>query len=96
MKKINNELLCTDSRALSIQKFGRAKRAEEICLCGKGYVSQYDNKCGHCRTKSEKNNLEKTLMNPNVKTVEEAKEELELRNNGLTWSIKRLPHNETP
>lgn len=65
----------------------------KVCRCGKGYTSEYDNKCGHCRTKSEKYNLEKTLLNPNITTVEQAKEELELRNSGLTWLIKRLSHN---
>lgn len=25
----------------------------KVCKCGKGYVSAYDGKCGHCRTKRE-------------------------------------------
>lgn len=25
----------------------------EVCPCGKGYVSAYDGKCGHCRTRKE-------------------------------------------
>ena len=29
--------------------------AGKVCRCGKGYVSQYDGKCGHCRkTKEQK------------------------------------------
>ena len=26
---------------------------DKVCKCGKGYVSAYDGKCGHCRTKRE-------------------------------------------
>ena len=33
------------------------------CKCGKGYVSQWDNKCGHCRTKKEQRDNEKALGN---------------------------------
>lgn len=28
------------------------------CKCGKGYVSQWDNKCGNCRTKKEQKDHE--------------------------------------
>ena len=31
------------------------------CNCGKGYVSQWDNKCGHCRTKKEQRDHEYAL-----------------------------------
>lgn len=27
---------------------------KQTCKCGKGKVSQYDGKCGHCRTKRER------------------------------------------
>lgn len=26
---------------------------DKQCKCGKGHVSQWDGKCGHCRTKKE-------------------------------------------
>lgn len=32
------------------------------CTCGKGHVSQWDNKCGHCRTKKEQRDHEYALM----------------------------------
>lgn len=57
------------------------------CKCRKGHASQYDNKCGHCRTKQEKYNLEKTLRHSGNKTLNEIKKELELRNSGLHWMI---------
>lgn len=28
-----------------------------VCKCGKGYVSAWDGKCGHCRTKREAKEL---------------------------------------
>lgn len=31
------------------------------CNCGKGYVSQWDGKCGHCRTKKEQRDHEYAL-----------------------------------
>lgn len=31
------------------------------CKCGKGHVSQWDGKCGHCRTKKEQRDHELTL-----------------------------------
>lgn len=31
------------------------------CKCGKGYVSQWDNKCGNCRTKKEQKDHEYAL-----------------------------------
>lgn len=31
---------------------------QAVCGCGKGYVSLWDNKCGHCRTKKETNALQ--------------------------------------
>lgn len=69
------------------------KSEKKVCKCGKGYMSQYDNKCGHCRTKNEQHNLEKSLLNPNAQTFEQIKSELDLRNSGQNWLIKRLPHN---
>ena len=30
-----------------------------VCGCKRGYQSAYDGKCGHCRTKREKQELEK-------------------------------------
>ena len=35
----------------------------ETCKCGKGKVSKHDGKCGHCRTKKEKDELNKRLGN---------------------------------
>lgn len=32
------------------------------CKCGKGYVSQWDNKCGKCRTKKEQCDHLKALL----------------------------------
>lgn len=32
-----------------------------VCRCGKGYMSHYDHKCGHCRSKSERRNHETLL-----------------------------------
>lgn len=31
------------------------------CKCGKGHVSQWDAKCGHCRTKKEQRDHELAL-----------------------------------
>lgn len=31
------------------------------CKCGKGHVSQWDGKCGHCRTKKEQRDHEYAL-----------------------------------
>lgn len=31
----------------------------KVCKCGKGYVSAWDGKCGHCRTKKDKLALDK-------------------------------------
>ena len=31
------------------------------CKCGKGHVSQWDGKCGHCRTKKEQRDHELAL-----------------------------------
>ena len=36
---------------------------DKQCKCGKGYVSQWDDKCGHCRTKKEQKDHEKALGN---------------------------------
>lgn len=45
------------------------------CKCGKGYVSQWDNKCGHCRTKKEQKDHEFTLIHmPDGLSSEEAYE----------------------
>lgn len=38
------------------------------CKCGKGYVSQWDNKCGKCRTKKEKRDHQCALENLEVVT----------------------------
>ncbi len=32
------------------------------CKCGKGYISQWDGKCGHCRTKKEQRDHEYALQ----------------------------------
>lgn len=32
------------------------------CKCGKGRASQWDGKCGHCRTKKEQRDHEYALM----------------------------------
>lgn len=32
------------------------------CKCGKGYVSQWDDKCGKCRTKKEQRDHEYALQ----------------------------------
>ena len=34
---------------------------DKQCKCGKGHVSQWDGKCGHCRTKKEQKEHEKAL-----------------------------------
>lgn len=34
-----------------------------VCKCGKGYVSAWDGKCGHCRTRRERQALYH-LQNP--------------------------------
>lgn len=31
------------------------------CKCGKGYVSAWDGKCGHCRTKQEQLQHNRTM-----------------------------------
>lgn len=61
-----------------------------ICRCGKGYVSRYDNKCGNCRSKKEQKSLDETLRDSETKTLEQIQQEIELRNDGLTWMIKDL------
>ena len=33
-----------------------------VCKCGKGYVSSWDGKCGHCRTKKEQKFHEEKLL----------------------------------
>lgn len=38
------------------------------CKCGKGYVSQWDNKCGKCRTKKEQRDHQAALENLEVVT----------------------------
>lgn len=38
------------------------------CKCGKGYVSQWDNKCGKCRTKKEQRDHQCALENLEVVT----------------------------
>ena len=30
----------------------------KVCKCGQGYVSAYDGKCGHCRTRKEQKAME--------------------------------------
>ena len=35
---------------------------DKQCKCGKGYVSQWDNKCGKCRTKKEQDDHLHSLM----------------------------------
>lgn len=32
------------------------------CKCGKGHVSQWDGKCGHCRTKKQQSDHQFALM----------------------------------
>uniref|UniRef100_A0AB39ACL3 GTP-binding domain protein n=1 Tax=Erwinia phage Fifi051 TaxID=3238787 RepID=A0AB39ACL3_9CAUD len=32
---------------------------QKVCLCGKGYMSRNDHLCGHCRTRKDKEALEK-------------------------------------
>ncbi|QHJ80276.1 MAG: hypothetical protein [Caudoviricetes sp.] len=45
------------------------------CKCGKGYVSQWDNKCGKCRTRREQRDHQSTLYTmPEGLTSEEARE----------------------
>lgn len=34
---------------------------DKQCKCGKGYVSQWDGKCGHCRTRKEQRDHEYAL-----------------------------------
>lgn len=34
---------------------------DKQCKCGKGHVSQWDGKCGHCRTKKEQRDHEYAL-----------------------------------
>lgn len=34
---------------------------DKQCKCGKGHVSQWDGKCGHCRTKKEQRDHELAL-----------------------------------
>lgn len=34
---------------------------DKQCKCGKGHVSQWDGKCGHCRTKKEQKDHEQAL-----------------------------------
>jgi Domain of unknown function (DUF4326) len=36
---------------------------QNICKCGKGYESQWDLKCGHCRTKKDTDDLAKMQAN---------------------------------
>jgi len=60
------------------------------CSCGKGYASRYDDKCGHCRTQKEKNNLQLTLQRSDGKSLKRIKQELNLRNSDLAWMIKQL------
>lgn len=38
------------------------------CKCGKGYVSQWDNKCGNCRTKKEQREHQAALKDLEVVT----------------------------
>lgn len=49
----------------------------EQCKCGKGHVSQWDDKCGHCRTKKEQRDhelaltyMELTLVNSSMTSQE--------------------------
>lgn len=32
---------------------------DKVCKCKRGYVSVWDDKCGHCRTRKEREALEK-------------------------------------
>lgn len=41
---------------------------DKQCKCGKGYVSQWDNKCGKCRTKKEQRDHQCALENLEVVT----------------------------
>ncbi len=35
------------------------KHGLKVCPCGKGHCSQYDGKCGHCRTRKQQAQYEK-------------------------------------
>lgn len=35
-----------------------------VCRCGKGYVSAYDGKCGHCRTRRERAEHKRLISTP--------------------------------
>lgn len=35
---------------------------QKVCKCGRGAVSAYDGKCGHCRTKKERKRHQHLLM----------------------------------
>jgi hypothetical protein len=41
---------------------------DKQCNCGKGHVSLWDNKCGHCRTKKEQKDHETALRDLEVVT----------------------------
>lgn len=47
---------------------------DKVCKCGKGYVSHHDGKCGHCRTKYDKEQLDKYF-----KELEEWQQRLRLK-----------------
>lgn len=52
------------------------------CKCGKGHVSQWDNKCGHCRTKKEQYDHTHALCYmPEGLTLEEAREHYRVTRN---------------
>lgn len=49
--------------------------ANNVCNCGKGYASIWDNKCGNCRTSKEQVAHQKTLydvLQENPGTTEDA------------------------
>lgn len=47
---------------------------DKQCKCGKGHVSQWDGKCGHCRTKKEQKDHGYVLSHmPEGLTSEEAR-----------------------
>lgn len=41
----------------------------KVCKCGKGYVSAYDGKCGHCRTKKERQAHQQRMNTPRWSVV---------------------------
>lgn len=45
----------------SENKIRKEQGLKLICGCGAGYVSNYDGKCGHCRTRKEKREYERLV-----------------------------------